>query len=236
MARRFRRSGRSRRQRRGRAPGMTHHHLVELVNVLWAAQVHERRVVCVELFVLRLDLLAPADALVIERLLRESQTWALVDGLAASVMGGLVERYPELNSVLDRWAVDDDFWLRRSALLALLIPLRQSGGDFERFGRYADAMLDETRVLHPQGHRLGVALHRPQASRPRVRLAAPEGGAGVRRDDPRGAQAAVRDPDVPPSTLRARRSVLDSLWAEWPDQVRDSASLWLRCWTRGSVA
>jgi 3-methyladenine DNA glycosylase AlkD len=45
--------------------------------------------------------------------------------------------------VLDRWACDDDFWLRRSALLALLLPLRRGEGDFGRFGRYADAMLEE---------------------------------------------------------------------------------------------
>ena len=28
-------------------------------------------------------------------------------------------------------------------MLALLVPLRQGGGDFDRFGRYADAMLNE---------------------------------------------------------------------------------------------
>ena len=126
-----------------RYPGMTHDQLIALVEALWAVPVHERRVACVELLVLRLDQLGPADVVLLERLLRESRTWALVDGLAASVMGGLVDRYPELTTVLDRWAVDDDFWLRRSALLALLVPLRQGRGDFDRFGRYADAMLDE---------------------------------------------------------------------------------------------
>ncbi len=45
--------------------------------------------------------------------------------------------------VLDRWAVDDDFWLRRSALLALLLALRRGAGDFPRFSRYADMMLEE---------------------------------------------------------------------------------------------
>lgn len=58
-------------------------------------------------------------------------------------MGSLVERHPETAAVLDRWADDDDFWIRRSALLVLLGPLRKGKGDFERFGRYADSMLDE---------------------------------------------------------------------------------------------
>jgi len=39
--------------------------------------------------------------------------------------------------------VDDDFWLRRSALLALLLALRRGAGDFQLFSRYADPMLQE---------------------------------------------------------------------------------------------
>jgi len=76
-------------------------------------------------------------------LIRESKTWAFVDELAIAIVGPLVERSPELLRVLDRWALDDDFWLRRSAMLALLRPLRRGEGDFTRFARYADAMLHE---------------------------------------------------------------------------------------------
>ena len=90
------------------------------------------------------DRLQPADIVLVERLLREAHTWALVDELAAVVVGGLVEHHPELGAVLDRWAVDGDLWIRRSALLALLVPLRRGDGDFARFSRYADAMLGET--------------------------------------------------------------------------------------------
>ena len=97
----------------------------------------------VELLDLHASLLRSGDIELIERLIRESKTWALVDGLAASVVGPLIERYPELGRTLDRWASDDDFWIRRSALLALLLPLRRGQGDFDRFSRYADAMLDE---------------------------------------------------------------------------------------------
>lgn len=122
-------------------PDLSHDELIHVVEALWNAPVHERRMVAVELLDAYADRLVPADMVLLERLLRESRTWALVDGLAGSVVGPLVERAPTAAAVLDRWAVDDDFWIRRSALLALLESLRRGGGDFERFGKYADAML-----------------------------------------------------------------------------------------------
>lgn len=128
---------------RDRHPDLHHAELVALVESLWQEPVHERRMVCVELLDLSGDLLGPADVQLLERLLRESRTWALVDSLAASVVGPLVEANAELGAVVDRWSVDGDFWMRRSALLALLLPLRRGAGDFERFSRYADAMLEE---------------------------------------------------------------------------------------------
>jgi 3-methyladenine DNA glycosylase AlkD len=88
-------------------------------------------------------LLQPADMTLLERLIRQSKTWAFVDELAIAITGPLVGRFPELLRVLDRWAVDGDFWLRRSAMLALLRPLRRGHGDFTRFARYADVMLEE---------------------------------------------------------------------------------------------
>ena len=110
---------------------------------MWSAPVHERRTAAVEFLVLANSLLVSDDIELVERFIRESKTWALVDTLAVSVTGGLVERTPGLVDVLDRWSTDDDFWIRRSSMLALLGPLRRGEGDFERFGRYADAMLDE---------------------------------------------------------------------------------------------
>jgi 3-methyladenine DNA glycosylase AlkD len=122
---------------------LSHDELVALVTALWAVPVHERRSVSVELLDLYADRLRPGDMKLLERLLRESKTWALVDNIAATVVGGLIDRHPKSVKTLDRWAKDKDFWIRRSALLALLIALRRGDGDFERFSRYADAMLDE---------------------------------------------------------------------------------------------
>jgi 3-methyladenine DNA glycosylase AlkD len=117
--------------------------LLALVARLWANEVFELRAAAVELLHLRGSLLEPPDIEVVERLIRGSRTWALVDNLAAHVAGGLVERFPELGDTLDRWAQDGNFWVRRAAMLALLLPLRGGAGAFERFARYADAMLEE---------------------------------------------------------------------------------------------
>ncbi len=125
------------------SPALGHDQLVAVALELWAFPAHECRAAAVELLDQRSALLGPDDVALLERLIRESGTWALVDGLAASVVGALVEAHPEAASMLDRWATDGDFWIRRAALLALLVPLRRGGGDFERFGRYADAMLEE---------------------------------------------------------------------------------------------
>jgi 3-methyladenine DNA glycosylase AlkD len=124
-------------------PALTREDLTATAGELWARPVFECRLAAVELLDAQAALLRPGDAVMIEQMLRTARTWALVDTLAEHVMGGLVERYPELTATLDRWAGDDDFWLRRSAMLALLRPLRRGGGDFDRFSRYADQMLEE---------------------------------------------------------------------------------------------
>ncbi|HCF59385.1 MAG TPA: DNA alkylation repair protein [Myxococcales bacterium] len=123
---------------------LSHEGLIELARALWAKPVHERRMAAVEVLEARSKQLVPGDLELIERFLREARGWALVDGLAANVAGPLVERFPELERELDRWAKDEDFWIRRSALLARLLALRAGRGDFEAFARHADAMLEET--------------------------------------------------------------------------------------------
>ena len=126
-----------------RYPGAGPEAVLELAEELWRAPVHERRMCAAELLRLAADELTAAHLGRLERLLRESRTWALVDNLAVHVVGPVVEHYPAGHAVLDRWAVDADLWLRRSALLALLLPLRRGAGDFARFGRYADALLGD---------------------------------------------------------------------------------------------
>ncbi|MDH4116572.1 MAG: DNA alkylation repair protein, partial [Acidimicrobiia bacterium] len=114
-----------------------------LATRLWNTDIHEARMAAAEVLCMIESDLGHADLPLVEDLLRSSRTWALVDTLAVHVAGPVLARDNEANAVLDRWATDPDFWIRRSALLAHLKDLRSGGGDWERFTRYADAMLEE---------------------------------------------------------------------------------------------
>ena len=117
--------------------------LLAFVEACWDTDVHELRAAGVVALQQSTHLLEARDIVLVETLIRRSGSWAYVDPLSIHVAGSLVERFPELCSTLNTWSQDPDFWVRRSAILALLGPLRRGEGDFERFSRYADAMLGE---------------------------------------------------------------------------------------------
>jgi 3-methyladenine DNA glycosylase AlkD len=123
-------------------PELTHDELTAVISELWARPAHECRMASVMLLELDARLLGPEDLGLIESMIRGSLTWAYVDDLSGHAAGSLLFKYPELGSRIDAWSVDANFWVRRSALLAQLIPLKQ-GAAFDTFARYADAMLEE---------------------------------------------------------------------------------------------
>ncbi len=124
-------------------PDLTRPQLLAIAEELWELGVHEARAAAAELLAIRESCLTPDDLPLLTRLLREARTWALVDELAARVVGPLRSRYPETDVTLAAWATDPDFWLRRAALLAYLLPLRRGEEVFERFAQLADQLLEE---------------------------------------------------------------------------------------------
>lgn len=142
-----------------------------LATELWARPLHERRVLAVVLLGSGADTMVPSDLIRLEPLLRDSRTWALVDGLAGDVAATIVLHHATdstVDEVLRRWGCDDDFWVRRASLLAHLKSLG-SKGDFEGWERFcglADAMLDEREFFVRKA--IGWVLreagkHRPEA-------------------------------------------------------------------------
>lgn len=114
-----------------------------LVEALWAAPIFERRAAAVQVLERTSRQLTTADLELIERLLRQACTWALVDPLSTDVTGAILQRDPAARTVLERWIGDEDFWVRRAALLAYLPVLRHDSARFDEFARSADRVLDE---------------------------------------------------------------------------------------------
>jgi 3-methyladenine DNA glycosylase AlkD len=110
---------------------------------LWREPVHERRAAAVEILQLAVTALTADDMATLERLIRESRTWAYVDALAGNIAGTVALRDSSSWDHIDAWATDGDFWVRRSALLALLPGIRAGRPDLQRFVRYSGPMLAE---------------------------------------------------------------------------------------------
>ena len=114
-----------------------------LVTELWGREVYELRKLAVNILACRPDLISGDDLNFIDSLLRQSHTWALIDDLAMNVVSPVLESVDEAQEVRSKWSADHDFWVRRTAMLALLPGLRRSGHGWEEFSRYADVMLEE---------------------------------------------------------------------------------------------
>ncbi len=145
-------------------PALSGAEAVDLAEALWAKPVFERRMAAVEILTMWQSEL-PAEALPrIERLVRQCRGWALLDSLVAQ-LGPWFESL-DITPTLDRWAADEDFWMRRAALLADLIPLREGRGDFGRFCRYAESMLEEKEFFIRKA--IGWVLRDTSRKRPRL--------------------------------------------------------------------
>jgi 3-methyladenine DNA glycosylase AlkD len=145
-----------------RDPGLDRDGALRLVEELWSAPTFERRLAAALILELHADDLRSEDLALIERLIRESRTWARVDVLAGEVVGEM-GLHLRIRRTLHRWARDDDFWVRRLSLLAELTPLKH-GAPFEPFARRADAMLDETEFFIRKA--IGWVLRETSKTRP----------------------------------------------------------------------
>jgi 3-methyladenine DNA glycosylase AlkD len=121
-----------------------HEDVLDLAAKLWDSDVFERRLAAILILIDGVKLLTTADLVDITLMLRDAPMWALVDPLSSDVAGQIVLRDPKATALtLDMWARDDDFWLRRSALLALRPGIKAGAPDLVSFTRYADPMVEE---------------------------------------------------------------------------------------------
>ena len=117
--------------------------LIGLSNELWDRDVYELRKLAVNILACTTEMFDASDVPFIERMLRRSHTWALIDDLAMNVVAPTLGTFSDAEAVRARWSRDDDFWVRRTAVLALLPDLRKGTAGWAEFTSYAAVMLEE---------------------------------------------------------------------------------------------
>ncbi len=107
-----------------------------------------------------------------EHLIRTGAWWDLVDETAHLVRDVLLAHPDEVAPVIREWAVADDLWVRRTAIICQVgakdrcdqaTAGRGDRGQPRRLDAdHAGGLAVRPGVLHPQGHRLGAARPRPR--------------------------------------------------------------------------
>jgi 3-methyladenine DNA glycosylase AlkD len=124
-------------------PDLTRAELRSVAETLYATDVHELRAAAIGVLERQRETLVDRDLPWLIALVRKSRSWAYVDWVAPKVIGDVIARDPRSRKRLAVWARDDDFWVRRAALLAEHDALRAGKGDFALWSRLAEPMLDE---------------------------------------------------------------------------------------------
>lgn len=124
-----------------KAHALDHDALVGVVDALYATDWFDLHSAAIGVLERMRALVGRDDAAWLIALVRQSACWAHVDWLATKIVPHALPDAP--GTLLRRWARDDDFWVRRTALLAQLDVLRAGGGDFALFAELAVPMLGE---------------------------------------------------------------------------------------------
>ena len=86
----------------------------------------------------------PATLDLYRHLIVSGAWWDYVDSLASHNVGGILAAHPvEVTPVVRAWAVDDDLWLRRTAMLCQL--RRKEGTDVDLLREALEANLEDSR-------------------------------------------------------------------------------------------
>ncbi|HEY7624636.1 MAG TPA: DNA alkylation repair protein [Candidatus Limnocylindria bacterium] len=124
-------------------PDLSRSDLRRIAETLYAKDVHELRAAAIGLLERNRATIRESDLAWIIGLVRRSRSWAYVDWIAPKVIGDVLSREPRTRARLAAWARDDDFWVRRTALLAEHDALRRGEGDFPFWAKLAAPMLEE---------------------------------------------------------------------------------------------
>jgi 3-methyladenine DNA glycosylase AlkD len=118
--------------------------MLDLVLKLWSQSVFEKKHLALNILKENKDKLEYKDLKLVEKLMKESKGWALLDNLIIPLMPYFINLNKNTYSYLKKWIKDKNFWVRRSALLAQLLFFRKGrGGDKKLFFKFARSQANE---------------------------------------------------------------------------------------------
>ena len=90
----------------------------EFIQELWAKEEREYQYTALVYMEKSLKKLEKADLPFMEELIKRKSWWDTVDAIAPKPVGTIAEKFPEVVSgTIDGWAISENLWLRRAALL-----------------------------------------------------------------------------------------------------------------------
>lgn len=101
----------------------------EKIEALWSCQEREFHYAAIDWALFAKKRWKEAHLALFEKMLRTHSWWDTVDPIAAHLVGGLVKTYPSLVSQMDRWIEEENFWIRRTALLFQLRFKKETDAD-----------------------------------------------------------------------------------------------------------
>lgn len=120
----------------------TSNELLDRADACWSEAEREFQYVGADLLGRWVGALEPVELGRVERLIRTKPWWDTVDALAPAVVGEMVAADPALADEMDRWIVDDDVWIARSAILHQL--KWRDRTDVDRLFGYVDQRCADT--------------------------------------------------------------------------------------------
>jgi 3-methyladenine DNA glycosylase AlkD len=111
--------------------------LAETARLLWALPEREYTYVALDLLAKYQKKLTATSLPLLRELIVTRSWWDSVDGVVGAALSPLTLRLPALRTEMDAWSRDDNFWLRRAAILHQL--KHHKATDTERLFAYCRA-------------------------------------------------------------------------------------------------
>ena len=117
--------------------------VVKMAGELWSSRYHEKKTLAVMLLQRYAKKLEYKHLSFLEKMVREVNNWDHLDEISIRLLGQLIDNDSRVLKRLPFWVKSNNFWVRRSALLAQIPQFRRKEGDKQLFFDLAVPMFKE---------------------------------------------------------------------------------------------